>query len=269
MSQSFKATGINLKTMPYGESDRLVTILTAQAGLVYAVAPGARKAKSRLRGRLELFVVNELLIVKGRSLDKIIQAETLESYPGLSRNLAKLATGQYWAEIVLAVGLSEQTQEDLYELLNEHLRRLDRLILNPNPTQSTPQILAHLVHGLYHLLAITGLAPQLQHCCLTGDLITPNPQGEKWRVSFSFDGGGLVNLPLPENTEITLNAHLNAKEVAGLQQLIYPELPSNLHPSDTMTWMGVERVLRNYSQYQLGKAIQSATLLDTLWIEDF
>ncbi|NEO26145.1 MAG: DNA repair protein RecO, partial [Kamptonema sp. SIO4C4] len=214
-------------------------------------------------------VVNELLIVKGRSLDKIIQAETIESYPGLSRNLAKLAIGQYWAEIVLAVGLSEQTQEDLYELLNEHLRRLDRLILTQNPSQSTSELLAHLVHGVYHLLAITGLAPQLQHCCLTGEPMIPDTQAEKWRVGFSFEAGGLVKLPVPETADMTLHAHLNAQEVAVLQKLIYPELSANLYRSDSMTWMGVERVLRNYSQYQLGKAIQSATLLDTLFISDF
>jgi DNA repair protein RecO (recombination protein O) len=127
MSRTYKATGINLKSMPLGEADKLVTILTREFGLIRAVAPGARKQNSKLGGRSGLFVVNELLLAKGRSLDKITQAETLESYPGLSKDLSKLAASQYLAELVLCHALSEQPQEELYELLNEHLRRLEQL----------------------------------------------------------------------------------------------------------------------------------------------
>ncbi|XGB43117.1 MAG: recombination protein O N-terminal domain-containing protein [Nodosilinea sp. LVE1205-7] len=39
MSQTYQVTGINLKAMPLGESDRLLTILTPELGLVRAVAP--------------------------------------------------------------------------------------------------------------------------------------------------------------------------------------------------------------------------------------
>jgi DNA repair protein RecO (recombination protein O) len=43
MSQTYKATGINLKSVPLGEADRILTILTREFGLVRAVASGARK----------------------------------------------------------------------------------------------------------------------------------------------------------------------------------------------------------------------------------
>ena len=49
MSRTYQATGINLKGMPLGEADRLVTILSPEYGLIRAVAPGARKHKSKLR----------------------------------------------------------------------------------------------------------------------------------------------------------------------------------------------------------------------------
>ncbi|MEB3209801.1 MAG: recombination protein O N-terminal domain-containing protein, partial [Leptolyngbyaceae bacterium] len=74
MGGTYKATGINLKSVPMGESDRLLTILTREYGLIRAIAPGARKPKSSLRGRSNLFVINDLLIARGRSLDKMIQA---------------------------------------------------------------------------------------------------------------------------------------------------------------------------------------------------
>jgi DNA repair protein RecO (recombination protein O) len=51
MSRTYKATGINLKTQVLGESDKIVTILTPEFGLIRAVAPGARKHNSSLGGR--------------------------------------------------------------------------------------------------------------------------------------------------------------------------------------------------------------------------
>ncbi|HCF26463.1 MAG TPA: DNA repair protein RecO [Cyanobacteria bacterium UBA11049] len=189
MSRVYKATGINLKSMPLGESDRLLTILTQEFGLIRAVAPGARKHNSKLGGRSGLFVVNELLIASGRSLDKITQAETIESYPALSQDLGKLAASQYLAEMVMCQALSEQPQTELFCLLGEHLKRLEQL-----PKSSGFLILAHLSHAVFHLLAIAGLTPQVQACCLTGQPLTPDFTSAGWQVGFSNWAGGIVNL---------------------------------------------------------------------------
>ncbi|MEC4868026.1 MAG: DNA repair protein RecO, partial [Jaaginema sp. PMC 1078.18] len=192
MGQTYKATGINLKNMPLGETDCLVTILTPEWGMIRAVAPGARKQKSHLRGRVEPFVINDLLMVSGRSLDKIIQAETQESYPRLSRDLGKLTASQYLAELVLVVGLSEQKQTELYEVFNEHLRRLSEL------ENSAPGILlAHLAHGIFHILALAGLAPQVHRCCVSGRSLAPILATQP-RIQFSFEAGGAI-APEPLN----------------------------------------------------------------------
>lgn len=186
MSRTYKTTGINLKSMPMGESDRLLTILTREFGLVRAVAMGARKHNSRLGGRSELFVVNELLIAKGRSLDKITQAETLESYPRLGQDLKKLIAGQYLAELCLHQALSDQPQEDLFFLLNEHLVRLER---SPGS-----DVLAHLTHAVFQLLVLAGVAPQVHLCCVTREALPPDFGDRNWRIGFSIPAGGTVTL---------------------------------------------------------------------------
>ena len=150
MSKTYKATGINLKAQALGESDRLVTILTTEFGLIRAVAPGSRKHNSSLGGRSGMFVVNELLIAKGRSLDKITQAQTIKSYPGLVKDLGKLAASQYLAEICLYQALSDQPQEELFCLLNEHLKRL--------AVASSQLVLPHLTHAIFQLLVLAGIA---------------------------------------------------------------------------------------------------------------
>jgi DNA repair protein RecO (recombination protein O) len=189
MSRVYKATGINLKSMPLGESDRLITILTQEFGLIRAVAPGARKHNSKLGGRSGLFVVNELLIAQGRSLDKITGAETIESYPALSQDLGKLAASQYLAEMVMCQALSEQPQTELFCLLNEHLKRLEQL-----PKSSGFSVLAHLSHAVFHFLVLAGLTPQVQACCLTGHSLLPDFTSPDWQVGFSICAGGVVEL---------------------------------------------------------------------------
>ncbi|MGK7874596.1 MAG: DNA repair protein RecO [Xenococcaceae cyanobacterium] len=285
MSRTYKATGINLKGMPLGEADRLVTILTPEFGLIRAVAPGARKHKSKLRGRSELFVVNQLLIAKGRSLDKITQAETIESYPGLSRDLGKLAASQYLAEFVLCLALSEQPQPELYELLNEHLRRLQQLSNNQG-------IFPHLAQAVFHLLALAGIGPQVHTCCLTQQSLTANFTDPHWRVGFSFDAGGLVSLSAkglvmgqvitkkammaatdtnkPSPTKV--NTKLGAVELTLVQQLGAKSLPqpSQILPKEFLSssldvaWVRVERILRDYALYHFGRSIRSAALVDAL-----
>ncbi|MEM9923530.1 MAG: DNA repair protein RecO [Cyanobacteria bacterium P01_D01_bin.50] len=193
MSRTYKATGINLKTQAFGESDRLVTILTREFGLIRATAPGARKHNSSLGGRSGMFVVNQLLIAKGRSIDKITQANTIKTYPGLGGDLGKLAASQYLAEIVLASALSEQPQDELFELFNEHLHRLEKL------SSASQNVLAYLVHGAFQLLALAGLKPQVDTCCLTGNPVIPDYSNPKSLTAFSINAGGVVSMSAWEN----------------------------------------------------------------------
>ena len=277
MNQKYKATGIVLKGSSLKESDRLVTILTPEYGLIRAVAPGAKKHKSRLRGRTELFVVNDLLIVKGRSLDKIIQADTIYTYPGLSRDIGKLAGAQYLAELCLSLALSEQPQTELYALLDEHLCRLEKL-------ERHQLVYPNLARAVFQLLAIAGIAPEVFVCSQTRQKIAPNATNPQWRVGFSFESGGIVDLTPRKsekepNDEILhfpkINYKLNSIELAILQLLNR----SYLHSVDTElndpeanltldeAWIRVERVLREYIQHHIGKPIHSASLVDNLYVE--
>jgi DNA repair protein RecO (recombination protein O) len=257
-SRTYKATGINLKSMPIGESDRLLTILTKEYGLIRVVAPGARKHHSKLGGRTALFVVNELLVAKGRSLDKITQAETLESYPALGQDLLKLSASQYLAEVVMYHALDDHPQEELFCLLEEHLSRLEQL---PKTTSDRAYIIiAHLAHAVFHLLALAGIAPQVRNCCITKSAIAPDFTTPNWRIGFCPLSGGII-------TSSPHTIELNATELALLQQLAQPELPKFLenildpHLS-VASWLPLERILRHYTEYHFGRIIRSAALID-------
>ena len=169
-----------------GETDRLVTILTIEHGLVRVIVPGARKHKSRLAGRSSQFVVNELFIIQGKNLDKLVQAETVRSFPGLSAELSRLTASQYLAELVLCQALSEQPQGELFALLIEQLQRLEK--------SDSEDILACLSQGIFQLLVSAGVAPELQQCCVSQVEIMPDLAQVDWRVGFSAVSGGVVSV---------------------------------------------------------------------------
>jgi DNA repair protein RecO (recombination protein O) len=297
MSQTYKATGINLKSIPLGEADKILTILTREHGLIRAVASGSRKSKSKLGGRSELFVVNELLLSKGRSLDRLSQAESIESYPRLSRDLAKLTVSQYWAEVVLYQTPSHEPNEALFDLF---CQRLTHLI----DCQSGIPVLIHLVYGVMQFLSLAGVAPQVDRCCTTGQDVTPEAIGNG-RVVFSPAAGGVI-LTAPEasvreqNSESYASAQrqgsvltsvqdgfstrpkpnlltrnrthltLSASELSLMQQLALdndlmtpPVLSLSAFHADVAQWLNVEKALRAYVHYQTERPIRSAALLES------
>lgn len=298
--KTYKATGINLKTKPFGEADRLVTILTKEQGLVRLIAPNARKQKSSLTGRSGLFVVNELLISQGKSMDKILQAETIESFPKLAIDLKKLTAAQYLAELVLQQALSDHPQVELFYLFLEHLSRIE--------AATAQTVLPHLTHAAFQLLAIAGVAPQMYRCCLSGDPIEPEIGNPTWRIAFSVEAGGAVTLSALEEWQAEKRAafqpdhperivshsaeilrvaerpvqfasrkridrptQLGAVQVSILQQLATPQLP-HLDPdclpqglSSDLAWLSIERLLRQCAYYHFDHAIRSAKLIESLF----
>ncbi len=264
MNKTYQATGIIIKKKPLGEADNLVTILTSEYGLVQAVATGARKYKSKLRGRSELLIVNQMLLVKGRSLDRISELETIATYPNLSKDLAKFSAGQYLAELVLSLAVKEQPQSELYELFNEHLRRLNNLENN-----SITSLSAYLSQAVFHLLAIAGIAPQLHTCCLTNTQINPDLTNPQWQIGFSFEAGGIINRLANHQINFTLTAlelslmqHLGQKSLVETKEIIPQEL-DNL--SLELAWLKIEHSLRNYTSYNLGHSFKSSALIDSLF----
>ncbi|TVQ10608.1 MAG: DNA repair protein RecO [Leptolyngbya sp. DLM2.Bin27] len=275
MSQTYKATGINLKAVPLGETDRLLTLLTPDLGLVRVVAPGSRKHQSRLGGRSDLFVINQCLVVKGKRLDKLVQAETLRTFPGLSLHLGRLTASQYLAEVVLLMALSDCPQADLFQVFVEHLERLE--------TAAPNALLAALCHGLYHLLALAGVAPEVHHCTHSRQVIVPDLLDPAWQVEFSAESGGLVQVTQPPDAGGRRQGQnrpmmLTATDVALLQQLSKPEILSTaaigssaglaqsaeiaIAAKTQQLWSRVERLLREYTQAYFERPIRSATLVD-------
>src|SRR5512143_2148764 len=95
----YRVQAVIIKRTDVGEADRLLTLFTAERGKLRVIAKGARKPSSHKSGHVELFNHVNLLIAKGRNLDLITQAETLDSYLPLRGDLDRLGYAYYLGEL--------------------------------------------------------------------------------------------------------------------------------------------------------------------------
>lgn len=185
MPGSFKTEGIVLRSIRYGEADRILHLYTADRGRVNAIAKGSRRPKSRFGGRLEPFFRLDLMLHEGRSdLCTVTGASTVEGYPHLRSDGPALDAAARACDAVLRLLDSNDPNLPAYNLLCRYLDLLD-LNAGPNadPAAQRPVAAVGLAFRLKLALA-AGFSPELASCARCGE-------GEGI-VAFSGAAGGVV-----------------------------------------------------------------------------
>ena len=140
MPGSFKTEAVVLRSIRFGEADRVLHLYTAGYGRVGAVAKGVRRVKSRLGGRLEPLSRVQLVMHQGRGeLCTISQADTVHAHAGLREHRAALERG--------APGIYNITDNEpaaLHEWLPVYAEAL-----GAKPPRRVPRWLARLVAGKF------------------------------------------------------------------------------------------------------------------------
>jgi DNA repair protein RecO (recombination protein O) len=110
---------IVLRTYNLAEADKIVVCLTRSAGLVRAVAHGAKRLKSRFGAGLEPFTHLALSYYEkeGRELVSLRQAEILHSYFSLSRSVETVAVLAYMSELVIEFAPPHEPNERLFRMI--------------------------------------------------------------------------------------------------------------------------------------------------------
>ncbi|GAA1951868.1 DNA repair protein RecO [Microbacterium deminutum] len=144
-----------LRTHKLGEADRIVTMLSRRHGKVRAVAKGVRRTSSRFGARLEPFMVADVLLYQGRSLDIVQQAETLGSYGAdIAVHYDRYTSAHAMVEAADRLNEAETTIEQ-YLLLVGGLRAL---AAGDHASRSI------LDSYLLRAMALSGWAPSLSEC---------------------------------------------------------------------------------------------------------
>ena len=94
-----KTKGIILKQRNIGENDRIVTILTAECGLIEATAKGVKSTRSGLSAACQILSYGEFCLYKGKGNYIVNSAETINSFYSLRLDIVKIALASYFCEL--------------------------------------------------------------------------------------------------------------------------------------------------------------------------
>jgi DNA repair protein RecO (recombination protein O) len=182
-SRSVKSEAVVLRSMRYGEADRILHLYTPARGRVSAIAKGVRRARSRFGGRLEPFFRLHLELHEGRGeLLTVTGAQTIDGYARLRGDARALDAAARACDAVGRLFETSEPHPGVFNLLCRQLALLDEQAGEPERT-------AELARGgalafRLKLLLAAGLAPQLAACASCGE--------REHLVGFSGAAGGVV-----------------------------------------------------------------------------
>lgn len=168
-----------LQTFPYGETSRILRLLTRDHGLQSAIAKGACRPHSRFGGVLEPFASGwaTLYLKPTRELQTLAAFDLIRARQSLGRDLLRFGGAAVVAELVLRTG-SEEPQPRLFGAVLDALETLEAV--------PAPLLERAILTVMWQLTALLGFAPALESCLACGrDL------GLDEDTRFSYDEGGV------------------------------------------------------------------------------
>lgn len=157
-----KTEGVVLRSLRFGEADRILHLYTADRGRISAIAKGVRRARSRFGGRLEPFSHVGLVLHEGRSdLMTVTGADSIRPHARLRTDGAAIDAAARACDAVGRLFETGEPHPEVFHLLLNELALLDR---DPAKADHANQLAFRM-----KLLVAAGLVPQLAACATCGE----------------------------------------------------------------------------------------------------
>lgn len=156
----FNTDGLILTEQSVGESDKLVTVLCEQYGIIRAFVKGAKNIKNKNSSATQTLCFSQMSIFKGRDKYIINEAESQETFCNLRNNIEKLSLAQYFCELAMVLAPQEENAEQHLKLILNAL-----YFLNEGTRNSV------LLKGIVELrmLSLSGYMPDIICCKKCGE----------------------------------------------------------------------------------------------------
>jgi DNA repair protein RecO (recombination protein O) len=176
---TLKTEAVVLRSIRYGEADRILHLYSATRGRIGAIAKGARRPKSRFGGRLEPFFRLDLILHEGRGeLLTVTNVATVDGYPRLRASGPALGAGARACDAVLRLLDSTEANSAAYNLLCRYLTLLD------DPAAQRAAAIETALSFRLKLALAAGFSPELASCARCGEA--------EHLAGFSGAAGGVV-----------------------------------------------------------------------------
>jgi DNA repair protein RecO (recombination protein O) len=254
MSRSERSEALILRSVDFGESDRILHLLVPEHGRLTAIAKGARRSAKRFAGTLDLF--NHLRIQvhrrSGGGMSRLEQALLIRHYAPLRVDARRFALGCYLLELLDRLAPEGGAARDTRRLFRFALDALEALSRHrPDPALRT-------ILELRALDAL-GLRPELRRCVGCGTEVGPEPE-----VGFHVGDGGPVCVRCARERHDLLPIHLGT--LRALERALALDVPSLgrlvLAPGALAE---ARLVVGRFQRYHVGVELQSQRFVDRMF----
>ncbi len=186
--------GLVLREVRYKEADRILTVLTEDKGKLTVKARGALRKGSRMAAASQALCWSEFTLFGNRGRWTADEGSSLEQFLGLREDIAQLALGVYFAELLDTVCAEEVPANATLQLALNALYALSRGIFGPEHVKSVFEL---------RLMCLEGFEPSVEACAVCGrpDIQDPMLSPVSGTVHCRACGGAMdgASLPLGED----------------------------------------------------------------------
>jgi DNA repair protein RecO (recombination protein O) len=243
----YSTEAIVLSRRELGEADRILTLFTPDQGKFNVIAKGSRRTKSRSGPHLDVLSRSTIDLARGRDLDVVTSAQTLDIHERLRTDLDAFCAASYMAELVRHLTEERQEHRAVYDLLQRSLAVV-------NEGVDAWPVMRHFELAL---LSILGYRPELYICVNCGEEIRATVNA--WSTSM----GGILCPNCrgtdPAATPLSINAqkYIRTMERSGLGSLVRLNL-------NEIERIEVERALGNYVRHVAEREFGSLSVMASL-----
>jgi DNA repair protein RecO (recombination protein O) len=241
-----------IRSVDFGESDKIVHLLTPGTGRLTAIAKGARRSVKRFPGTLDIF--NHLRIQTYQSrpgrMVHLEQARLISPFEGLRQVPGRFALACYLLEMFDRIAPEGGSSPDCKRLFDFTLAALG--FIGASQPDSRLRVLLEI-----RALDAAGLRPELRVCVRCGREPSSGP------VGFHIGDGGLVCGACTENTGALLPVHLGTLRALH-QSLSLPFERLDRLALGAQSLAEAERLVARFTRFHVGLELKSERFLDEL-----
>jgi DNA repair protein RecO (recombination protein O) len=245
--RTYQTEAIIIKKTKLGEADTILTLYTPHLGKIQGFAKSLRKTKSKMAGHLEMLTHSQISLARGRNIDTITGAQTINSFLPLKSDLELTSCALYATELVNQFAADDVEDYPIFQLL---LATMQRLCQGGN---------SDLVLRYFELqlLGKVGYRPQLEQC------VACHKPLKETANSFCPGAGGMVCSSCRPTQPFAYPLSFEAQKALRLLQGGDYESASRMTLTPELSHQ-IAVVIRNYIRYLLERDVKSAAWLDAL-----
>ena len=178
----YKYNGIILGKKDVGETDRIYTILTFEAGKIKVLGKGARRPNAKLAGHLEPITYSEIFLSKSKGAGKLTGAATIENFSKLKIDIESLVQVAYTVKVLGKIIPEQQEEKKIFNSLIGYLTVMENL--SDKGVSDKKEIVT--LGFLFKLLENSGYKIEIKECVICGSKLRPSNN------YFSVSRGGVM-----------------------------------------------------------------------------